>query len=181
MGKPARLLAVLGLVAATFCAGHASKGGTDAAQAQSKTPPLFLIERSKNANVVHYDAQLGPDGKLNPKEPVIAYWILLAKDGSREDLNWIEKKKAYGFEIKPGPSGAEFKMTVVSAPDRPITVKMAGNIPRAELAIDGHPAVLEKMYINATDGLTGPTVNYIELHGKDMKTGEKRSEKIMAK
>ena len=73
------------------------------AAAQMKTSPLFIIERSKNANVVHYDARLTADGELDPKEPVIAYWVKLTKDGRREELSWIEKKKAYGFEIKPDP------------------------------------------------------------------------------
>ena len=38
---------------------------------------LFRIERSKNANILQYDAQIGPDGKLNKKEPVIVYCVLL--------------------------------------------------------------------------------------------------------
>jgi hypothetical protein len=53
------------------------------ATAQIKTSPLFIVERSKNANVVHYDARLTADGKLDPKEPVTAYWVLLAEDGRR--------------------------------------------------------------------------------------------------
>jgi hypothetical protein len=93
------------------------------AGAQVKTRPLFIIERSKNANVVHYDAQLTADGKLDPAEPVIAYWVLLAKDGSREKLSWVEKKKAYGFIIKPDTSVNGYKMTLVAAPEKPITVK----------------------------------------------------------
>jgi len=87
-----------------------------AAAAQTKTSPLFIIERSKNANVVHYDARLTADGELDPKEPVIAYWIRLAEDGRREELSWIEKKKTYGFTIKPDQSGKGYKMTLVAAP-----------------------------------------------------------------
>ena len=191
MRKRLRLI-VLGLLAVTACAGGANSGGVAAAgdpavrppallsaPAQAGTQPLFIIERSKNANVVHYDAKLTADGKLDPKEPVIAYWIMLAKDGRREDLNWVEKKKAYGFDIKPDPSGKGYQMIVVSSPKRPITVKMEGSTARAELVIAGHLAILEKMYINSTDGLTGPKVQYIELRGKDIKTGEKRVEKIV--
>jgi len=55
---------------------------------------LFRIERSKNANVVQYDAQLTPEGKLKPEKPVIAYWIMNANSGEKEDLNWVEKKMA---------------------------------------------------------------------------------------
>jgi len=153
----------------------------DPAPAQKKTQPLFIIERSKNANVVHYDARLTAAGEIDPNEPVIAYWVMLATDGHREELNRIEKKKAYGFHIKPDPSVNGYKMTLVAVPQGQITVKKDGDAIRAELVIDGRPAVLEKIYINATDGLFGPKVHYIELYGKDIKTGEKRYQKIVKK
>jgi hypothetical protein len=152
-----------------------------AAAAQIKTSSLFIIERNTNANVVHYDARLTADGKLDPKEPVIAYWIMLAKDGHREKLTWTEKKKAYGFTIKPDPSVSGYKMTLVAAPGRQITVKKEKNVVRAEAVIDGRPAILEKMYINASGGLTGPKVHYIEVYGKDLQTGEQRREKMVPK
>jgi hypothetical protein len=60
-------------------------------------------------------------------------------------------------------------------------VKKDGDAIRAELVIDGLPAVLEKIYINASDGLMGPKVHYIELYGKDIKTGDKRFQKIAKK
>ena len=151
------------------------------AAAQVKTSPLFIIERSKNANVVHYDARLTADGKLDPKEPVIVYWVMLAEDGRRKELSWIEKKKAYGFEIEPDPSVKGYKMTLVADPQRPITVKQERDAVRAEGIIDGRPAVLEKMYIKASDGLTGPKVEYLELYGKDLQTGGKRYQKIVPK
>jgi hypothetical protein len=153
----------------------------DTAPAQKKTQPLFIIERSKNANVVHYDAHFTDAGEIDPKEPVIAYWVMLATDGHREELTWIEKKKAYGFHIKPDSSVNGYKMTVVAVPKGQITVKKDGDAIRAELIIDGHPAILEKIYINASDGLMGPKVHYIELHGKDIKTGEKRFQKLEKK
>jgi hypothetical protein len=153
----------------------------DPAPAQKKTQPLFIIERSKNANVVHYDARLTADGKLDPNEPVIAYRVMIAEDGRRQELDWIEKRKAYGFHITPDPSVIGYKMALVSVPQGQITVKKDGDAIRAELVIDGRPAVLEKIYINATDGLLRPKVHYIELYGKDLKTGEKRYQKIVNK
>ncbi len=44
--------------------------------------------------------------------------------------------------------------------------------------INGRQAVLVKLYINASDTLTGPHVEYIEMHGKDIRTGESLSEKL---
>jgi len=43
------------------------------------------------------------------------------------------------------------------------------------------PAVFEKMHINASDGLTGPKVQYIAVYGKDLQAGEKRREKMVPK
>ena len=110
------------------------------AAAQIKTSPLFIIERSKNANVLHYDARLTADGKLDPKGPVIAYWVMLAEDGRREKLKWIEKKKAYGFTIKPDPSVNGYKMTLAAAPQQQITVKKEKGAVRAEAVINGRPS-----------------------------------------
>jgi hypothetical protein len=149
--------------------------------ARKKTRSLFIIERSKNANVVHYDTRLTSDGKLDPMEPVSAYWIMRAEDGRREELNWMENEKGYGFDIKPDPSVNGYKMTLMAAPQQQITVKQAGNAIRAEVAINGWPAVLERIYINASDGLTGPKVHYIMLYGKDIKTGKMRSQKSVPK
>jgi hypothetical protein len=180
--------AVLALLAAAGCAprqtrrpltNEQSKAAPDGALAE--THPLFIIERSKNANAVHYDARLAASGKLDPDEPVIAYYVMLAEDGRRKELNWIEKTMAYGFGIKPDPSVSGYRMTLVAAPQWPIMVRQEGNTVRAELIIDGRPAVVEKMYINASDGLPWPKVHYVELYGTDLQTGEKRFQKIMPK
>ena len=160
---------------------QATKKAAAPTAARKKTQSLFIIERSKNANVVHYDARLTSDGKLDPKEPVSAYWIMRAEGGRREELNWMENEKGYGFDIKPDPSVNGYKMTLMAAPQQQIIVKKAGDAIRAEMVIGGRPAVLEKVYINASDGLTGPKVHYIMLYGKDLKTGGKRSQKIVPK
>lgn len=183
MKKAIRWFVVFTLTAVSFfvACGKQMDKEPNLAPARKTTQPLFIIERSKNANVVHYDARLTADGELDPNEPVIAYWILLAEDGRREELNWIEKKKAYGFHIKSDPSANGYKMTVAAVPEGQITVSRDGDAVRAELVIDGRPAVLEKIYIHAADGLLGPKVSYIELHGKDLKTEEKRYQKIVPK
>jgi hypothetical protein len=142
---------------------------------------LFVIERNKNANIVRYDANLTADGKLDPAAPVVASWELLAEDGSRKKLNWLEKKKAYGIKIKTDPSLNGYIMTLAAAPWMPLTVKKIDDVVRAEVSINGRPAVLEKMFIQARDRLLGPKVEYIELYGKELQTGEACNEKIIPK
>jgi len=37
---------------------------------------LFVIARSKNANIVAYDANRNPADEWDASEPVVAYWLL---------------------------------------------------------------------------------------------------------
>ena len=162
--------AVLGLVLAT--------AGTALAQSAQA---LFVITRSTNKNEVHYDAQVTKEGKLKPDEPVVAYWIMVEKGGKREKLNFIERKKAYGFSIAPEAGGESFRMTIVPYKARPIRVHMKDGKARAEIVIDGKPAYLKKLHIDVTEGIVMPTVNYVELVGEDAKTGQQRKERIVPK
>jgi hypothetical protein len=156
-------------------------GEKAAASGQGAMRPLFVIARNKNANVVHYEASLAADGELDPAAPVTAYWELLAEDGRRKKLNWLEKKKAYGIRIKPAAERGSYTLTLAAASWLPLLVRKAGDSVRAEVAIGGRPAVLEKMFIQAKDKLLGPKVEYIELFGKDLETGEALREKILPK
>lgn len=158
---------------------QAAADRTTGAAGKKDSRPLFVIERNKNANVIHYEANLTPDGELNPKEPVIAYWVLHAEDGRRKNLNWLEKKKAYGIKIKPAPSRDGYTLTLAAAPWMPLAVKKAGGAVRVEAQINARTAVLGKMFIQAREKLLGPKVEYIELFGKDLRTGQACSEKIL--
>jgi hypothetical protein len=140
---------------------------------------LLVIERNTNANVVHYDAGLTEDGALNPAEPVLVYWVMLAGDGSRKKLNWLEKKKAYGVKLKAAGDG--YTMTLAAAPWMSLALKKAGGVVRLEAPINGRPAVMEKMFIQSRSGLLGPKVEYIDLYGKDLATGKPCRERILPK
>ena len=141
---------------------------------------LFFIERSKNANIVQYDARLTADGVLDPKRPVDVYWVLLAEDGRHEKLSLLGAR-GYGIDIKRDSSGKSWLMTLAAYPRRHITVRQTGRVVRAEIHIAGKPSLLEKLYIDSTEGRFLPTVNCIELFGKDLETGEKRYEKLLPK
>ena len=51
------------------------------------TQPLFVIERSKNANKVYYEARLTGDGVLDVHRPVHAYWVNWEKDSTEPHHN----------------------------------------------------------------------------------------------
>lgn len=139
---------------------------------------LFKIERSKNANIVQYDAQIGADGKLLKKEPVVAYWIRLADQGQVAELSWVQKTFAYGFSAKHDVKNDTVILDMKADFGRPLTVGRHGNEYRATAPIEGSDSYLEKIFIHATGKGMSTTVNYIELYGIDLKTGENRYEKF---
>ena len=139
---------------------------------------LFVIERSKNANIVCYDARIHSDGKLNAKEPVIVYWLLKALDGRRDGLSFFDKK-AYGFEVKALENNTGFIMNLAPFKKRDISIIKIGQSIKARMLIAGFESILKKIFVSATDKNLIPKVNYIELFGTNIRTGKATYEKIL--
>ena len=141
-------------------------------------PTLFVIQRSKNANEVHYDVQVNSNGELDD-EPVKAYWVLKAEDGGREDLSYFEEEMAYGFEVSDPDSNGDREMKLVAWEDRTITLTRTeeGNW-RAVTTIDGEEAYLERLYIETDEGGVTPTVLYVDLFGKTVDGGDDVKERV---
>jgi len=139
---------------------------------------LFHIERNKNANIVVYDALADSVGNLIKKDPVIVYWLKLAEDGERKGLKRIERRMAYGFKIEER-DGNVLELKMKADIGRNLWVKSVDDIYKAYMEIDGHQAVVEKIFIFATEGGLYPTVEYIELYGADAETGEECYEKFL--
>lgn len=83
--------------------------------------PLFSITWNLTSNYVQYDAKL-KDGKLDPREPVTAYWIMSQTDGHHEGLTLIERLKGYGFTIRPGSAPDTYEMVVVSVKQKTLHI-----------------------------------------------------------
>jgi hypothetical protein len=140
--------------------------------------PLFIIERSTNANVIHYDAEIGKDGALDPKEPVVAYWVMAAEDGRRQKLSRLERSHAYGFTIERDTSGQSYWMALVSQKRRVIHIYQEGDKVRAVTLIGGREAYLRKIYVKTRKSGLLRTADYFELFGNDVVTGGDCYEKV---
>ncbi len=143
-----------------------------------ETRHLFKIERSKNANIVQYDVQLTPDNKLYQKEPVIAYWIRFAEDGRKRELSYIQKKLSYGIRTKYDPVSNSAIVEIVAARSRAIKVYEVEGVYRGETRINGQPAFLERIFVTSIKNGLFRKTNFIELFGKNIKTGVDCYEKI---
>ncbi|MCL2144848.1 MAG: DUF4833 domain-containing protein [Endomicrobia bacterium] len=141
---------------------------------------LFKIERSKNANIVQYDANIDGNGQIDKNNPIDSYWLLYASDGRRTEVSAFQRS-AYGFSIAYNESGW-FDMRMKAVEDRNIKVLLVDGEPKAEMIIKGKNAYLSKIYINSRDGFAGiPTVLYYILTGNEVETGEEIEEKVEVK
>ena len=147
--------------------------------AQTGPQSLFKIERSKNANIIQYDAQIGSDGKLLRKEPVIGYWIRLAEQGQVQQLSWVQRTFAFGFSAKYHRDSDTATIDMVADIGQPITVKRVEGKYLAVIDFEGQPSQLERIFIQAHGKGISVTVEYVEIFGVDLKSGEPTYGKII--
>jgi hypothetical protein len=144
-------------------------------------PPqkLFFIQRSKNADEVHYDARVGADGNLDPKNPVDGYWMNKNASGgfTRDELTTFQKM-AYGWDTEPGPNGTVV-LKLKAFKDRPMSIVKAGGRWRVQTTIAGKQAYLTRLYVATKEGGIMPTVLYVDVFGEDAGTGGALTEHIV--
>src|SRR5262249_41160076 len=174
--RSARIITRLWLALLTFlpCARALAEGN-------SCPPHLFVIERSKNKNIVAYDAKRGPAGDLESGDPVVVYWLLNGDKDKREELTHIEQERAYGVEVTPGGSPGTYSMVFKAQPKRQFTVRMLNGCPVVTTQVDGHDAIVRKLYVKSKETLVFPQVPYLEFFGEDAATGKSLHEKFKPK
>ena len=142
------------------------------------TPPfspnrLFFIQRSTNANVVVYDANLIA-GRLNAKDPVYTYWYRYGEKGQKEELTTIQRTLAYGLytTLVPGVPNT-YEGHFLAYRKRKFMVKQdPSGTPIALFPINGKMQILKRVFVSVDESKFVTTVNYIELFGKDPVTGK---------
>lgn len=140
---------------------------------------LFRVERSKNANIVQYDAQIDSSGNLFHAEPVIAYWIRLAEQGQVKELSWAQWTFAYGFDTTFISRSGLVALNMNADIDRRISVVHDGENFRAATTIDGGNAYLERVFVRSDRSGLFVSLESIELYGEDIRTAEDRYEIII--
>ena len=146
---------------------------------------LFIIERSKNQNIVVYEANrmVGDRKRLDSKNPLQVYWLDIdpeyvkaarrkGKMHDREELGSIEKRMAYGFSSE-GISGnpSVYRIKLVAFPQREITLYLdSQGRAYALMEISGVQSQLKSVYIHSEERRFAlPKVKYIDLEGLDAK------------
>jgi hypothetical protein len=143
----------------------------------NKRALLFRIERSKNKNIVQYDACLLRNNNIFESSPVQAYWVLA--DGKKEELSLLESKQAYGIESKEKLGENKFRIVLVALKDRDIIVEKIKDKYKALVKINGESSILERVYVQSEEQTLGlPKVHYVDVFGRNLRTNKPVKERI---
>lgn len=158
--------------------GHSPAG---IAEAKADTLPvpkgikelLFYVQRDPNANTVVYELNRTTQGALNEAEPIHPFWIRYADGGEQKELNYIQRKFAYGLNTKKlGKDHYEIKF--VSYGKLALYLrKTADGKYRVYTTINRKEAILDRVFVRIEGGTFWvPNVLYVELSGRDAATGK---------
>ncbi len=127
---------------------------------------IFTLERTLNTNQVVYEANL-----LNQNYPIHPYWVMRAQDGHFEELNRIERNRAYGVEIIK-QSSSEVKFAIVSFRSLPVTVRLdpVNQLPYASITLSSGEKILKDIYLTVSGGLI-PNVSKIDISYQETNDG----------
>jgi hypothetical protein len=170
---------LLALAACLCLAGIArGQGRAQAAIPGLTSAPLFSIAWNLTGNYVQYDAQLR-DGTFDPKEPVVAYWIMKQTDSHHEPLTLFERRKGYGFSIHPGSAPDTYDMVIVSVKKKTLHVTRIGGQFDVTLSIANcEMAHLNQARVQAHRWHFITFADYVDLVGTDAKTGAVCRERV---
>jgi hypothetical protein len=147
------------------------------APADSACGPLFVVDRSVNANEVVYEAVRGADGLLDPRKPIRVFWRMKAEDGRETGLNFFERIRAYGVEVTGHPRPDTFLLKMRAFPGRSIVLREHGTCAQVVTEIGDRSAILSRVFVTATKGLF-PSVSSVDVFGTDAETGVPMSEHV---
>ena len=133
---------------------------------------LFYLQRDPNTNTIIYQLNVNSAGKVDEEEPINVFWLRYDEQGQRKDLNYIQRKFAYGLRAtKLATDKYELKF---AAYNKVPFYLMRWNADRAFhvfTVISNRQIVLTRVYLRIEGGTFWvPNVRYIEFKGWDAAT-----------
>ncbi|MEO6686847.1 MAG: DUF4833 domain-containing protein [Dyadobacter sp.] len=140
---------------------------------------LFYIQRDPNTNTICYELNINDQGQLDEENPVHPFWIRYPEGGGRKELNYLQKKFAYGIIVKKAGKDY-FQLKSVAYSKTPLYLKKGTNNKyQVYMAINQKQCVLTKIFVRIEGGTFWvPNVRYIEVTGTDPATGKTVVERI---
>lgn len=139
---------------------------------------LFYLQRTSNTNTIVCELNL-EKGILNAEDPVNVFWLRYADQGQKEDLNYIQRKFAYGIKATL-IAKEKYELHFVSYKKYKMYL-MKGNNNKFNVyaTINNKQAILNRIFVKISGGsFWTPNVEYVELKGIDPATGKEVIERM---
>jgi hypothetical protein len=144
---------------------------------------LFYIQRDPNINTAIYAINYQENGKIDKSNPIKAYWIRYAEKGEKKDLNYLQRKFAYGIETKT-VNNEEFEFQFVSYKKLPLTLKKLDSDQKYHVFVNVNQKKIqvEKIFVRIEGGSFWlPNVKYAEVTGIDVSSNKTITERMFFK
>ena len=142
---------------------------------------LFYIQRDPNTNTAIYAINYQENGKIDKSNPIKAYWIRYAEKGEKKDLNYLQRKFAYGIETKT-VNNEEFEFQFVSYKKLPLTLKKLDSDQKYHVFVNVNQKKIqvEKIFVRIEGGSFWlPNVKYAEITGIDVSSNKMITERML--
>lgn len=143
---------------------------------------LFYLQRQPNTNTIMVDLNVKND-QLDMDNPVHVYWIRYQEKGQSEELNWIQRKFAYGINSKK-ISNSAYELNFVSYKKRKFWLEKdaEGHWQVFANLSNGKKMILKRIYLQINGGSFWiPNIEYVELKGLVPGTNQEVRERIKIK
>lgn len=128
---------------------------------------LFYLQRDPNTNTIICELNVDSDGELNKKDPIKVYWLRYGNKGEREELNYIQRKFAYGIQSK-AIGNDQYELRFVSHKKLPMYLMKSAEDKkyRVYVTVNNKKIQLERIFLRIEGGSFWlPNVKYVELKG----------------
>lgn len=133
---------------------------------------LFFLQRTSNTNTIVCELNY-EKGVLNADDPVHVFWIRYTDKGQKEELNFIQKKFAYGVKSTL-ISKDKYELNFVSYNKYPMyLMKGTNNRYNVYGIINQKQAIVNRIFVKINGGsFWSPNVEYVEIKGIDPSNGK---------
>ncbi|MGI4833469.1 MAG: DUF4833 domain-containing protein [Janthinobacterium lividum] len=141
---------------------------------------LFYLQRDPNTNTVIYQLNVNKAGQLDEEEPINVFWMRYDEQGQRKDLNYIQRRFAYGLSAKK-MTADKYVLKFSAYSKIPLYLLRSGadNAFHVVAVLNNRQIVLTRVYLRIEGGsFWVPNVKYIELKGWNAATREPVTERL---
>ena len=141
---------------------------------------LFYLQRDPNTNTIICELNMKANGELNEESPINVYWIRYQDNKEKKDLNYIQRKFAYGMESE-ALGNDRYKLNFVSYKKLPLLLAKSNvdNKYHVYVTANNKKIQLERIFLRIEGGTFWvPNVKYVELKGINQANGAQVIERI---